>query len=214
MSVRRALSIRQPYAELIMRGIKTVEYRSRPTNIRERVYIYASQRPADDPEGFEELGAGPKDLPKGVLVGTVEVVDCTGSPGDYEWHLENPERLPAADQIKPENHPQPAWFYPFGSSKSEAPTRKHEDIGSRPTPSGAPETRTIEEYNRDQLKEALLSCLSREWGRRSDAIRGAAKSLGFSRAGRRIQESMRSAITGLIRQGLVEYDGDRIRRVQ
>ena len=29
----RALSIRQPYAELILRGIKTVEYRSRPTRI-------------------------------------------------------------------------------------------------------------------------------------------------------------------------------------
>src|SRR4051794_10000879 len=28
-----ALSIRQPYAELILRGIKTVEYRSRPTRI-------------------------------------------------------------------------------------------------------------------------------------------------------------------------------------
>ncbi len=29
----RALSIRQPYAELILRGIKTIEYRSRPTRI-------------------------------------------------------------------------------------------------------------------------------------------------------------------------------------
>lgn len=29
----RALSIRQPFAELILRGIKTVEYRSRPTRI-------------------------------------------------------------------------------------------------------------------------------------------------------------------------------------
>jgi len=29
----RALSIRQPCAELILRGIKTVEYRSRPTQI-------------------------------------------------------------------------------------------------------------------------------------------------------------------------------------
>ncbi len=27
----RALSIRQPYAELILRGIKKIEYRSRPT---------------------------------------------------------------------------------------------------------------------------------------------------------------------------------------
>jgi predicted transcriptional regulator len=39
-----ALSIRQPYAELILRGIKTVEYRSRPTRIiGERFYIYASK---------------------------------------------------------------------------------------------------------------------------------------------------------------------------
>ena len=39
----RALSIRQPYAELILRGIKTIEYRSRPTRILgERFYIYAA----------------------------------------------------------------------------------------------------------------------------------------------------------------------------
>ncbi|CAN5488460.1 hypothetical protein BH09PLA1_BH09PLA1_02240 [soil metagenome] len=40
----RALSIRQPFAELILRGIKTVEYRSRATSIvGERFYIYASK---------------------------------------------------------------------------------------------------------------------------------------------------------------------------
>jgi len=40
----RALSIRQPYAELILRGIKTVEYRSRSTRIiGERFHIYASK---------------------------------------------------------------------------------------------------------------------------------------------------------------------------
>ena len=38
----RALFIRQPYAELILRGIKTVELRSRSTRIvGERFYIYA-----------------------------------------------------------------------------------------------------------------------------------------------------------------------------
>ena len=41
----RALSIRQPYAELILRGIKPIEFRSRPTKIiGERFYIYASQQ--------------------------------------------------------------------------------------------------------------------------------------------------------------------------
>ena len=40
----RALSIRQPYAELILRGIKTAELRSRMTHIvGERFYIYASK---------------------------------------------------------------------------------------------------------------------------------------------------------------------------
>jgi hypothetical protein len=40
----RALSIRQPYAELILRGIKTVEYRTQPTRvIGERFWIYASK---------------------------------------------------------------------------------------------------------------------------------------------------------------------------
>ena len=49
----RALSIRQPYAELILRGIcgeqiKPFEFRSRPTKrIGERFYIYASQQWAE-----------------------------------------------------------------------------------------------------------------------------------------------------------------------
>ena len=40
----RALSIRQPFAELILRGVKTAEVRSRPTRvIGERFWIYASK---------------------------------------------------------------------------------------------------------------------------------------------------------------------------
>ncbi len=39
----RALSIRQPYAEEILRGIKRIENRTRPTKIiGERFYIYAA----------------------------------------------------------------------------------------------------------------------------------------------------------------------------
>ncbi len=42
---KRALSIRQPYPELILRGVKTIEYRSRPTRIiGERFYINASRK--------------------------------------------------------------------------------------------------------------------------------------------------------------------------
>jgi hypothetical protein len=50
----RALSIRQPFAELILRGVKTVEYRSRPTRIvGERFYLYASKG-----SGVEVRGSG------------------------------------------------------------------------------------------------------------------------------------------------------------
>jgi len=57
----RALSIRQPYAELILRGIKTIEYRSRATSIvGERFWIYvpkggtATRRQNDEANGREE----------------------------------------------------------------------------------------------------------------------------------------------------------------
>jgi hypothetical protein len=41
----RALSIRQPYAELILRGIKPIEFRTRPTRIiGQRFHIYASKQ--------------------------------------------------------------------------------------------------------------------------------------------------------------------------
>src|SRR5581483_4135603 len=43
-NIMLALSIRQPFAELILRGIKTVEYRSRSTQIiGRRFWIYASK---------------------------------------------------------------------------------------------------------------------------------------------------------------------------
>ena len=79
----RALSIRQPYAELILRGIKTLrlrsgqalEYRSRATRIvGERFHLYAAgkrrpgrPRPAASPRLFAD------DLPTGVIVGSAVI---------------------------------------------------------------------------------------------------------------------------------------------
>lgn len=110
MKILRALSIRQPYAEQILQGKKKIEYRGMVTHIRGRVYIYASLTPGY-PEDWEEIKMQPGDLPTGVLVGTIEITNCTGEPGNYEWHLGKPERLER--NLKPEKHPQPSWFYPF-----------------------------------------------------------------------------------------------------
>jgi hypothetical protein len=98
-----ALSVRQPFAELILRGIKTIEYRSRPTKILgERFHIYASGKKwsvagtqwpvkaADNivvpneklPEWMLELAAHIKlipadlELPTGVIVGSAVISKC------------------------------------------------------------------------------------------------------------------------------------------
>ncbi len=105
-----ALSVRQPYAELIMAGKKKFEYRSLPTKIRERVYVYASRKPAPEEEWKRDRHE-PGSLPTGVLVGSVEIVGCQGKPGDYAWRLGRPKR--ARRMIKPKNRPQPVWFRPF-----------------------------------------------------------------------------------------------------
>jgi hypothetical protein len=107
----RALSVRQPYAERILTGEKVIEYRTRRTHIRGRVYLYASKTPGD-PEDYAEDGYDLGDLPHGKLVGTVEVVDCTGEDGDFEWHLANPQRL--ARPLAVAGMPQPGFFWPFG----------------------------------------------------------------------------------------------------
>lgn len=58
----RALSIRQPYVEQIMRGTKRIEYRTMLTRIRDRVLIYASLTPGPADE-FRKLQKKPGDLP-------------------------------------------------------------------------------------------------------------------------------------------------------
>jgi hypothetical protein len=110
-----ALSIRQPWAELIMRGVKTIEYRSLPLRKRGRVHVYASLGRADEEDekrvGLEHA-IDVDALPRGVLVGTIELMDCEQSDDDsFEWHLGHPVR--AATLRAPKNRPQPRFFRPF-----------------------------------------------------------------------------------------------------
>ncbi len=112
----KGLSVRQPWAEQIMRGKKTIEYRSCFVNHRGRIYIYASlsRYPASKEESFaEEVGYDVEHLPRGVVVGTVEITDCSDvGGGEFAWHLANPKRLDCP--VPPLERPQPMWFHPFG----------------------------------------------------------------------------------------------------
>jgi hypothetical protein len=94
----RAISIRQPYAELIVQGVKDVENRSWSTKHRGPLLIHASAQV--DAWAMQHHGFGGAALPRGALVGAVDLVDCTherGSewhvPGQQGWYLAAPRRF-------------------------------------------------------------------------------------------------------------------------
>lgn len=123
-----ALSIRQPYAELILRGVKTIEYRSRPTRkVGQRFAIYASRTwagagPGEGTDGAGEqvdgTGCAPRtagsllegELPTGVLVGSAVIRDCIYKDGWWQWHLTAVRRYKRPRPLPPGARPQPVWF--------------------------------------------------------------------------------------------------------
>ena len=105
----KALSIRQPWAWLILHAGKDIENRDWQTTFRGRILIHAGKGMtvtefADAMDFYEDrildrkLWAMPKidELARGALVGSVEVVGMTAqsdSPwffGTYGWQLRNP----------------------------------------------------------------------------------------------------------------------------
>jgi CheY-like chemotaxis protein len=87
----RALSIKQPWAELIALGKKKIEYRSWKVGFREPLLVVASTARQDEECRKHRLDPGA--LPYGKAVCVVDLVDITGDEGDYEWHLRNPRRV-------------------------------------------------------------------------------------------------------------------------
>lgn len=75
----RALTIHGPWAWAIIAGHKRVENRSWSTSFRGRLAIHAGLSRASDVRAtalFKDLGIDyPEEFPRGVLIGTVEVVD-------------------------------------------------------------------------------------------------------------------------------------------
>lgn len=119
-----ALSVRQPWASLIMRAGKDIENRCWKTKVRGRVLIHAAKGMTkaehedaidfavdairDDPRNagaskivtLRELGFAFDDLERGGIVGSVEIVDCVASSespwfmGEFGFVLRDPRPLP------------------------------------------------------------------------------------------------------------------------
>ena len=67
----KALSLKQPWAELVVSGKKTIELRKWKTNFRGEFLIHASRVP--DSNAMKRFGF--ENLPLGMIVGKAELVD-------------------------------------------------------------------------------------------------------------------------------------------
>jgi hypothetical protein len=103
-----ALSIRQPWAELILQGRKTIELRTWETDYRGALWLHTGK--AADRDLDRRFGvAGP---PRGAFVGRLTLVDIAPvdaqrwerwrdqhldpgryQPGAFAWHVSSAERL-------------------------------------------------------------------------------------------------------------------------
>jgi hypothetical protein len=124
-----ALGIKQPWAELILRGAKTLEVRTVNTRVRGTIYLYASKRPAASSvaqSAADAQGIDVAKLPCGVLVGSVELQETrVAGAGErpaaclpaemlerrFVWRLRNPQRF--AKPVPVRFLPYGVWFYPF-----------------------------------------------------------------------------------------------------
>jgi len=90
----KALSIRQPYAWLIVNGFKDVENRDWPTKFRGRVLIHAGvtypkREYADDAEDYAASYAikfPAREEMIGGIVGVATIVDCV-TASDSKWFM-------------------------------------------------------------------------------------------------------------------------------
>jgi hypothetical protein len=108
----KALSFRQPWAELILQGRKTVDLRTYNSHYRGPLAIHVAQMV--EAAVCRQQGLDPKTLAVGGFVGIVDLVDVVPlneadyeakhdqhlagrsyRPGMYGWVLSNPRRLPA-----------------------------------------------------------------------------------------------------------------------
>ena len=106
----KAITIKQPWASLIVAGLKGIENRTWKTNYRGRVLIHAAAKPVK--EGWSALNemqlarvysykgklyGNNEELPSSAIIGSVEIVDCVqnhpsiwAERGVWNWVLANP----------------------------------------------------------------------------------------------------------------------------
>lgn len=84
----KTITVKQPWASLIVEGIKDIENRTWPTKFRGRVLVHAglkidqsyfTEKIWDIPTDIQQKGkeAILNGMPTGAIIGSVDIVDCT-----------------------------------------------------------------------------------------------------------------------------------------
>lgn len=85
----KALSLKQPYAELILQGKKKIELRKWNTNFRGEFFIHASKIP--DEKSMKKFGF--VNLSCGVIIGKAELVDVKKYKNEMEFNKDKNKHL-------------------------------------------------------------------------------------------------------------------------
>lgn len=91
----KALSLKQPFAILVVEGRKTIELRVWNTKLRGPFLVHASRTPFKDQ--YEKFGYKKDSLPLGAIIGVVNLLDVKEYSTSDEWrqdfqrHLAGPE---------------------------------------------------------------------------------------------------------------------------
>ncbi|HUY24337.1 MAG TPA: hypothetical protein VMV09_03405 [Candidatus Saccharimonadales bacterium] len=95
----KAWTVRQPWAGLIVDGIKDVENKKVRTHFRGRICVHAAQKRWSGSEA-EDAPASRHQIYLGAVIGTVEIVNCIRNsssewaiPGMWHWVLAEPRAL-------------------------------------------------------------------------------------------------------------------------
>lgn len=103
IEVTRILTVRQPWAWLIVQGLKDVENRTWAPAWRGTLVIHGGKTVEETGVEFAEGHKIPlpEPMPRGVILGTVELVGVVtdsrsiwASPGQYHWILKDPRPCP------------------------------------------------------------------------------------------------------------------------
>jgi hypothetical protein len=96
-----AISVKQPFADHIVYGLKKREFRSFATRVRGVVWVYATKAPMPERHKIQPLG---------LIVGEVEIADVKLTEDGFAWIFKNPRAFEPPKIF--EGRPAPCFWRP------------------------------------------------------------------------------------------------------